>query len=311
MLWTCSRDGHSARCTRVALGRLSPDDLRTVLGADRSDAGPCASPISKWMISGCAANSMRKAGLHHNCILMAQPRPHASRLEDYHGTPIINPQHARCTPYMGTAARLRPLRTLKSLAGNTALRNRCALVRGQGSKGSCASSSSSSASASGKPLFRGRHRADQIAARRRSPCTTREHLRGGSGGGTLPRGGGALDRPVCGGRFGSARPLTVEVFGVERLHPLRGPRQALDGSARASVAGRRATTTYLCTSTTRPRAAPSHQPLGERALGAAFDMPPAEGWAGSTCVRSRHGVAQRRREVVANGDGGAAPPRAQ
>ena len=110
MLWTCSRDGHSGMlqghwhwvdCRRAAFVRFWV--------ADRSDSWSVLAFGAKWTISGwqpvqCGRPAcITTAYLWHNLQLV-------HRLEDYHGTPIINLQTYLAhtyygTPYMGTDGR--------------------------------------------------------------------------------------------------------------------------------------------------------------------------------------------------------------
>ena len=90
MLWTCSRDGRSGTlqghwhwvdCRRAAFVRFWV--------ADRSDSWSVLAFGAKWIISGwqtvrCGRPAcITTAYLWHNLQLV-------HRLEDYHGTPIIN-----------------------------------------------------------------------------------------------------------------------------------------------------------------------------------------------------------------------------
>ena len=90
MLWTCSRDGHSGTlqghwhwvdCRRAAFVRFWV--------ADRSDSWSVLAFGAKWIISGWQPVQYGRpacittAYLWHNLQLV-------HRLEDYHGTPIIN-----------------------------------------------------------------------------------------------------------------------------------------------------------------------------------------------------------------------------
>ena len=111
MLWACSRDGRSGTlqghwhwvdCRRAAFVRFWL--------ADRSDSWSVLAFGAKWIISGWQPVQYGRpacittAYLWHNLQLV-------HRLEDYHGTPIINlhphfvahPHYS--TPYMGTDGR--------------------------------------------------------------------------------------------------------------------------------------------------------------------------------------------------------------
>ena len=72
-MFTGRTQRHVARA--LALGRLSPDDLRTVLGGGSKRQLVRTGFWRQMDNQRMAANSMRKAGLHQNCILMAQPAP--------------------------------------------------------------------------------------------------------------------------------------------------------------------------------------------------------------------------------------------
>ena len=97
MLWTCSRDGHSGTlqghwhwvdCRRTTFVRFWV--------ADRSDSWSVLAFGAKWIISGwrpiqCGRPAcITTAYLWHNLHLVHS-------LEDYHGTPIINPQHTHAS----------------------------------------------------------------------------------------------------------------------------------------------------------------------------------------------------------------------
>jgi len=151
MLWTCSRDGHSGTlqghwhwvdCRRAAFVRFWV--------ADRSDSWSVLAFGAKWIISGWQPVQYGRpacittAYLWHNLQLV-------HRLEDYHGTPIINLHHA-CTriPWHALHGNRRPLKRCEQPDRPVATR-----ARGRGrtgrSEGSVAGLTPGSAHCTGKP----------------------------------------------------------------------------------------------------------------------------------------------------------------
>ena len=137
MLWTCSRDGHSGTlqghwhwvdCRRAAFVRFWV--------ADRSDSWSVLAFGAKWIISGWQRVQCGRPA----CITIAyvwHNLQFVHRLEDYHGTPIINLPGRNnraltnilvhsCTWHAHTMAHLTwvqtaggTMRTARSVRGNT------------------------------------------------------------------------------------------------------------------------------------------------------------------------------------------------